>query len=389
MPMKRPESSVMPRLLPSTHADEGGNPAMSVIRTAMSRPQQLRLAFMFPGGGAQYAGMGKELYDTEPVYRAQMDVCAALALKCLSIDLRQILFDKSSSGAMERPSSALPALFATEHALATLWMSVGVEPAAMIGHSLGEYVAACLAGVFSLQDAIYLVGLRGVLFEKVDVGSMLSVPLPSDALQGLLGKHLSLAAVNGPNLCVVSGPSSDISRLQADLDAMHIQCQRIRIAVPAHSSLLDSVCDEFSDKLLQVRLQKPEIPFVSNVTGNWISDSEARDPDYWVRHFRNTVQFATGMQAILRHDPGILLEVGPGRALTSLARLNMADDGRLILPSLKRRNESSGDKDTFYSSLSRIVQSGFELSSHLHERVKVDPTCIPDFSDTMAPRACA
>jgi len=359
----------------------GRNAAISLVRAASPVPPQLRLVFMFPGGGAQYPGMGKELYDSEPVFRAEVDCCAALALKYLSADVRKALFEASSSEAMNRPSVALLALFVTEYALARLWMSLGVQPAAMIGHSLGEYVAACLSGVFSLQDAIYLVILRGALFETIGLGAMLSVPLPGDAIKGLLGDRLSLAAVNAPSLCVVSGPSSEVDRLEAELNSMCVQAQRIPITVPAHSSLLDGVCEDFFQAVLHVRLHKPGIRFVSNVTGLWIADCEATNPTYWVRHFRNTVQFAEGMNTLLENDPQILLEVGPGRTLSSLAKLNMCDDGRLILPSLKRRNEPRGDKDILYSALSQVVQSGFELSPRLHKGKTVSRAGVADLSN--------
>ncbi len=353
-------------LVTKTHGERKAGVSAFLVAGAQSR-----LVFMFPGGGAQYPGMGRELYESQPVFRAQFDCCAALATKYLSIDLREPVLTETPS-AMDQPSVALPALFATEYALAKLWIALGVRPNAMIGHSLGEYVAACLSGVFSLEDAIRLVGLRGLLFEKVGIGAMLSVPLPCEAISGLLGDRLSLAAVNGPNLCVVAGRCSDIERLQTHLDAMQVETQRIPIAVPAHSSLLDCVCDELFGNLLQIHLYKPEVRFISNVTGNWISDSEATDPTYWVRHFRDTVQFASGMNTLVRDNPEILLEVGPGRVMSSLAKLNVCDNDRLILPSMRKRNEFRRDPDVLYSSLTQIAKSGFEVSPGLFDAKKMN-----------------
>jgi acyl transferase domain-containing protein len=341
------------------------------------------MVFMFPGGGAQYPAMGKDLYDSEPVFHAEIDGCAALARKYLSIDLWEALLDENSSTeAMKRPSIALPALFVVEYALAKLWMSLGVKPDAMIGHSLGEYVAACLSGVFSLRHAMGVVGLRGVLFEKVGMGAMLSVPLPADVITGLLGDRLSLAAVNAPNLCVVSGLCQDIDHLEAELYAMNVESQRIPLAVPAHSYLLNGVCQEFLQSFWQVPMQKPGIKFISNVTGNWVSDADAKDPRYWVCHLRNTVQFAAGMNRILRNDPQVLLEVGPGRVLGSLAKLNMCNC--LILPSMRRRGEPLGDRDVFRSSLNRLAQCGLNVSTVPSEVRGSDPVRIEAFPPVRA-----
>jgi len=367
-----------------TEGPAGGVSPISLASSPVPASHGLSLVFMFPGGGAQYPAMGKDLYHSEPAFHAEIDGCAALARKYLSIDLWEALLDENSSAeAMKRPSIALPALFAVEYSLAKLWMSLGVKPDAMIGHSLGEYVAACLSGVFCLQHAIRVVGLRGVLFEKVGMGAMLSVPLPADVIKGLLGDRLSLAAVNAPNLCVVSGLCPDIDRLEAELNAMNVESQRIPLAVPAHSYLLNGVCEEFFQSLRQVPMQKPGMRFISNVTGNWISDAEARDPAYWVCHLRNTVQFAAGMNLILRNDPQVLLEVGPGRILSSLAKLNMCS--RLILPSMRRRGEPLGDMDVFRSSLGRLAQSGLNTSTACPE-VRGTTQCASRLSLRLGPK---
>ncbi|MCU0621299.1 MAG: SDR family NAD(P)-dependent oxidoreductase [Gemmatimonadales bacterium] len=283
------------------------------------------VAFMFAGGGAQFPGMGAALYRTEPVYRDAIDEGLALLARHTDTDLRGALFPASGHEAaaareLERPSRTLPALFLTQVAQARLWASWGIVPTAMIGHSMGEYTAAHLAGVFSLDDALRLVLLRGQLFERVPGGAMLSVALPARELAALLAPELSVAAENGPALSVASGPVASIERLQRELESREVDCVRVRIDVAAHSAMLEPIIADFRAFLAQVRFGTPGIPFVSNRTGTWIADAEATSPDYWVRHLRETVRFGAGV-AVLAADPDrALLEVGPGRTLATLAR---------------------------------------------------------------------
>ncbi|MFN9453391.1 MAG: amino acid adenylation domain-containing protein [Gemmatimonadota bacterium] len=298
------------------------DPTTSATGTA---PEQGRaVAFLFAGGGAQYAAMGATLYRDEPVYRAVIDRCAALLNPHLGRDLVGLLFPEGGRTAeadrlLERPAFALPALFTTQVALATLLRSWGVEPTAMIGHSMGEYTAAHLAGVFSLEAGLRLVHVRGTLFETLPTGGMLSVPLSAEALAPLLGDELSLAAVNGPALCVASGPVAAIAALERTLAQREVQTRRVHIEVAAHSSMLEPILAEFLAFLRTVRFAVPRTPFVSNLSGTWITPAEATSPEYWVRHLRETVRFSDGVQELFADASRILLEVGPGRTLASLA----------------------------------------------------------------------
>jgi acyl transferase domain-containing protein/thioesterase domain-containing protein/aryl carrier-like protein len=280
--------------------------------------------FMFPGGGAQYAGMGRELYETEPVYREAIDACLAEVPDALAHSLRQLMLAPASTAAagmeLSAPRVALPALFATEYATAQLLVSWGVTPAGMIGHSMGEYVAACLAGVFSLRDALMLVMERARLFSIVAAGGMLSVELSEDALRPLLDPALSIAAVNGPASCVASGPTHAIDALERSLHDRDIGATRVHITVAAHSALLDPILDEFRGVCARVRFAAPQVPVISNLTGTWITPAEAMSPDYWVRHLRETVRFGDGLQTVTDGGPCVLVEVGPGRTLCNFAR---------------------------------------------------------------------
>ena len=283
------------------------------------------IVFMFPGGGAQYAGMGADLYASEPVYRQVIDDCAERIQPELGLDLRTLLFPAPAAAALatrglERPSLALPALFATSLATAKLLMSWGIEPAAMIGHSAGEIVAACLAGVLSPDDGMGLVALRGRLFETLPEGAMLSVALTPDDARAYLSADLSLAAINAPGLCVASGPVASIARMEEALRAKEIECARIHIGVAAHSSMLDPILAAIEARCQRIRFEPPARPYVSNLTGTWITEAEAVDPTYWARHLRSTVRFAEGIGTILEHPGRVLVEIGPGRTLSSLGR---------------------------------------------------------------------
>ena len=285
-------------------------------------PRAGRVAsFMFPGGGAQYQRMGEDLYRLEPTFRASVDRCAEILVPHLGSDIRAALYgDADAREAEARLAGArlgLPALFVTEYALAQLLITWGLRPVAMIGHSLGEYTAACLSGVFTLEDALALVALRGQLFERLPGGAMLAVALSEGEVEPLLGERLSLAAVNGPASCVVAGLEGEIDGLEAGLAARGIDTQRLPIHVAAHSHMVAPAVGELRNFVAALRLQPPTIPFVSNLSGTWISARDATDPDYWGRHLRETVRFAKGIAHLLKDDP-VLLEVGPGHGLTHL-----------------------------------------------------------------------
>ncbi|TVR67515.1 MAG: polyketide synthase, partial [Gemmatimonadales bacterium] len=321
------------------------------------------VAFLFAGGGAQYPGMARDLYEAEPLFRREVD----RGLAHLEPELRRRvegLLELGDAPAVpeadrEKPSLALPALFLVQHAQARLWMSWGVEPSAMIGHSMGEYTAACLAGVFSLEEALELVVLRGALFETVSGGGMLSVPLSEAELRPLLGDELSVAAVNGPELCVASGPRAAIAALEEALAGREIEARRIHIDVAAHSSMLEPILEPFRARFQRARLNPPTLPFASNLTGSWITAAEATDPEYWVRQLRQTVRFSDGLKELLADPDRVLLEVGPGRTLATLSRLHPdRDPGQETFTSLRHPDETVNDEIFQLRMLGRLWQRG-------------------------------
>ncbi len=279
---------------------------------------------MFPGQGAQYFGMGRELYERQPVFSVEVDHCAELLRSSLGVDLREIIYahDLSPDEAAARLAEtrfAQPALFVVEYALAKLWMAWGVVPQAMIGHSIGEYVAACLAGVFSLEDALRLVAARGEIMQRQPRGAMLAVSLTPREVEAFLSDRISLAAVNSPSLCVLSGTIDAIEHLERQLSGDSVICRRLHTSHAFHSAMMKPAMEEFAAEVRSVERHVPQIPYLSNVTGQWITEADAVDPSYWARHLREPVQFSHGVAALLNDPAIVLLEVGPGQTLSALA----------------------------------------------------------------------
>jgi amino acid adenylation domain-containing protein len=292
--------------------------------TAHETARDRDVVFLFPGQGTQRIGMGQALYRDEPVYRAAFDRVADLLEPDLGADLRRLLdpAPDERDAARERLTStryAQPALFAVEYALARLWQSWGVHPAAMLGHSVGELVAACLAGVLSIEDALTLVVARGRLMQSAPGGAMLAVSASEADLAALLGGDLDLAAVNGPHQCVVSGTEAAVGAVAATLAERGVETRRLVTSHAFHSRLMDDAAAAFETEVARISLAPPRIPFVSNVTGTWITDEQATSPRYWARQLRATVRFEDGLRTVLAVG-GALLEVGPGDVLTRLGR---------------------------------------------------------------------
>jgi phthiocerol/phenolphthiocerol synthesis type-I polyketide synthase E len=325
------------------------------------------VAFMFPGQGAQYLHMGLELFQTEPVFRAAVDRCAELLKPHLQLDLRDILFPmpveaEAAAQQLEQTAITQPALFTIEYALAELWISWGVQPQALIGHSIGEYVAATLAGVFALEDALALVAARGRLMQELPPGAMLSVPLPESELLPLLNGYLSLAANNGPALSVVSGTSEAIAELEQQLAAREISSRRLHTSHAFHSAMMEPILDAFTAEVRRVRRNAPTLPFISNLTGTWITAEQATDPSYWAQHLRQPVRFAEGLHELLKAGEHLLLEVGPGRTLSTLARRTLgADVQAVILQSLRHPQDEQSDVAFILTALGKLWLAGLNI----------------------------
>ena len=336
------------------------------------------IVFMFSGQGSQHVNMGLEIYQTESVYREALDLCAETLRSHIGLDLRDMLFPPKEqatlrSEQLNQTSITQPALFSLEYALAQWWMKCGVQPQAMVGHSIGEYVAACLAGVFSVEDALELTAERGRLMQQMPSGAMLAVPLAAEELS--ISEPLSIAAINGPQQCVVSGPIPAIEILEKDLASRDVLCRKLHTSHAFHSAMMDPILDSFGKHVRRVKLQPPQIPYLSNVTGTWITAAEATDPDYWVKHLRSTVRFSDCLTELLRRRDRVLLEVGPGQVLATLARQHPSKQTK-IFTSLPRPQEKSSDAAFLMKTLGQVWICGESidwLALHSGETVKRIP----------------
>ena len=317
------------------------------------------IAFIFPGQGSQYTGMTRQLYKRQPVFKQAINRCGAILDAELDVPLLDLLYADTASECLNQTAYTQPALFAVAYALAQLWRSLGVRPEAMIGHSLGEYVAACLAGVFSLEEGARLVATRGRLMQQMSPGAMLAVSLSGEAVQPWLQEGVTLAALNAPEWSVVAGTVVAIDALERRLATTGISCHRLATSHAFHSPLMEPMLEAFGAALQQVTLHPPRLPFVSNVTGTWIRPEEAADPQYWVQQVRQPVQFAAGVRALQQDHEYLLLEVGPGTALGTLTRaIRPRAATRTMLASLPPAHDADSEERYFLNALGQLWLQG-------------------------------
>ena len=322
------------------------------------------IAFLFPGQGAQLVNMARGLYEAEPAFRERMDEGARLLSRDFEMDLLAAVYPaqgEEDRAARELSKTALtqPALFLLEYALAGLWQEWGIRAEAMLGHSVGEYVAACLAGVFSFEDALSLVAERGRLIQALPAGAMLAVRLSEKDLVPLLTDKLSLAAVNGSSSCVVSGPESAVSAFEERLGKEGTAARRLQTSHAFHSAMMEPVLERFARRVEKARPAAPRSPYISNLTGTWIRAEEATDPAYWAEHLRRTVRFRDGLEELFSRPERALLEVGPG---DTLARLGLQEPARkrdqLVVPSLPAAADPSLDVSSMLDALGKLWLAG-------------------------------
>jgi acyl transferase domain-containing protein len=347
------------------------------VLTARQESEERPLAFMFPGQGTQYVNMGAELYRSEPVFREHVDRCAELLLAEIGQDLREALYPQAAQSEeathrLEQTRLTQPALFVIESALVRLLKEWGVRAQAMIGHSIGEYVAAHEAGVFSLEEGLKLVAARGSLIQKLPAGAMLLVMLPERKIKPLLGDQLTIAAVNGPSLVVVSGPAVAVHELEERLGEQGINSRRLHTSHAFHSKMMEPVLGPFTEQMRSIRLKSPRLPFISNLTGTWITGPEATDQAYWARHLRHTVRFADGLRELLREPERVLLEVGPGRALQTLARQHPEkSEEQLVFTTLRVPKDEQPEHFSLLHTLGQLWLAGVPVDwtgFHARER---------------------
>ena len=343
---------------------------------------------MFPGLGEHYPGMGRELYESEPGFRTELDRCAELLRPLLKQDLIELIYPPipeaeaaagpeidlrrmlgrmreepdEASQRLRRTAVAHPAVFAVEYALARLWMSWGIEPQALIGYSLGEYVAACLAGVMSLEDALRLVVERAEMIEALPAGGMLAVPLGEAEIRPLLGDGLDLAVINSAEDCVVAGGEEALAELALRLEDRGVVSRRLETSHAFHSREMQPIFEPFADRLRRIGLQPPTIPYLSGVTGTWIEDSQATDPEFWAQHTCGTVRFEQGLTELLRESDRVMVEVGPGQSLSVVARRHSdRTHDQLVANSLRHRQYRQSDSAFMLTALGRLWLTGVAI----------------------------
>ncbi|MFN6485609.1 MULTISPECIES: beta-ketoacyl synthase N-terminal-like domain-containing protein [unclassified Nostoc] len=325
------------------------------------------VVFMFPGQGSQYVNMAREIYETEAVFKEQVDYCSEFLKPILGLDLRHILYPSDekideASRQLQQTRVAQPAIFVIEYALAKLWQSWGVEPQAAIGHSIGEYVAATLAEVFSLEDALSLVAARGQMMQQLPTGAMLSIPLSADKIQPLLRQELSVAAINQSSQCVVSGSIAAIDALQNQLAAQDIESRRLHTSHAFHSQMMEPILEAFREQVKKVTLNPPKLPYISNLTGNWITVIQATNPDYYAQHLRSTVLFASGIEKLLAKPEQVLLEVGPGHTLTTLTKRHPDKAAtQIVLTSVRHPQEKQSDIHVLFNTFGQLWLAGVKV----------------------------
>jgi acyl transferase domain-containing protein/acyl carrier protein len=352
------------RMLVCRDLDDAVSQLERDTKATVQESREREVVFLFPGQGAQHTGMAAEIYEAEPVFREAFDRCAELALPLLSEDLRALVYPapedrEAAEERLRQTAIAQPALFAVEYALARLWMSWGIYPARMLGHSLGEFTAACLADVFSLPEAVALVVERGRVMQSLPPGGMLAVPLGEREARSLVGDRLSIASVNGEEQCVVAGEFDVLDAFEQELRARGVEGRRLATSHAFHSHMVDAALPAFREAVAATERHAPGRPFISCTTGHAISETEALDPEYWVRHLRQPVRFGAALRTVLADSEAIVLEVGPGQVLTDLAKRHPSlAPSHLVVPSLPRPAGGGGDRRELMLALGRLWLGG-------------------------------
>ncbi len=366
-------------------ADILNDPEGSKVFSKESKAKNNKIVFMFPGGGAQHSNMGFDLFKEEPVFKSVVLECLDILKQDHQLDFFEALYPQTEtqrkSEPLKDPLQGITLLFTIEYATAKLWEYWGIQPSELIGHSLGEYTAACISGVFSLRDALALVAKRGKLFLTLENGGMLSVALPAEETEQYLVEGLSFAAINRPDNCVLSGCAIAIDQVQKKLEANDIQNSKLHISVAAHSVMIEPILEEFESFLKEIKFSAPKIPIISNVTGKFANRQDIQSPTYWLKHLRQTVKFSDGIEVLLKLKNRIFLEVGPGQTLCTFARQHPAkQQDQVILASLRHPKEPTHDYAFILKTVGQLWLSGSNIQwKTLHHDHLLGKVSLPTY----------
>jgi amino acid adenylation domain-containing protein len=355
--------ALTPQEVPHHQLPSTGKAPRAHVQTFFNSNDNRSLFFMFPGLGSEYVNMGRELYEQEPVFREEMNRCFEILEPLMSYDIKEILYPgviPPLNSPLERGAPegrgvsninhfevAQVVMFIFEYALAQLIMAWGIRPHGMIGYSFGEYTAACISGVFSLEDALRLIVYRGQLIrETAEEGAMLSVPVPVEELKPLLPGDLSIAVDNGSS-CIISGAKRSVDAFENQLRKKKCLCVRLDTSYAVHSQMMEPLAKEFEKKLSEITVNHPQIPYISNVTGQYITEEETADPCYWSRHLRQTVRFADGIKELVKEEGAVFVEIGPGRDLSSLVLRYLGESSDQHIVNLVRHSQKNVS-DVYY-----------------------------------------
>lgn len=345
-----------------------------------------KIAFVFPGQGAQYPQMGRGLYETEPVFRDNLDECAAILLPQLGLDIRRAIYpdeaaEVDSAELLKQTRITQPAIFVVEYALARLWQSWGIRPDVVLGHSVGEYACAVLAGVFRLEDALALLATRARLMERVPNGSMLAVRIGIEVIGPSLPPEIAVAAINSPQVTTLSGPTRSLETLKERLEQRGISCQFLATSHAFHSAMMAPIMDEVATKAASLRAEAPVVPWISTCTGAWMEREGAPEPHYWARQLREPVLFSKAVRTAFDHGVTVFLETGPGHALSQLVRQHAFEQNVVALSSLGQQGRSRADEDVIAGSLGQLWLAGFEADwKAYHQGAKRLRISLPTYS---------
>ena len=353
------------------------------------------VVFMFPGQGSQYVRMGQNLYEHSTVFRENLDRCADILTPLLGRDLREVLFppagdEEASQEILKNTQFTQPALFSLGFSLAQVWISWGIQPTALMGHSIGEFAAACTAGVFELEDGLKMIAERGRAMQALPGGSMMSVRLPGAEVEPLIWGDMAIGSYNGPSLCVVAGPDDQVAELQQQLESQDIVCRHLHTSHAFHSPMMNEIVKPFAEFVGQFQLSAPQIPILSTVNGQWLTDQQATDPKYWAEHLRMPVRFSEAVTEMWSEESGdpsrVLIELGPRRTLATLSKQHATDPkNQISIPTLSNNADDNAEWHSMMSAVAQLWLAGVpvdwqSLSSDGKPRQKKAHVSLPTYA---------